>query len=449
MRRPLLLLPAAALAALAVPTGAADDDGRSLALERGVLSDPARLPTSAARPVIDALPGELTWGDHPASVEESRLRVATRGTSFDVTVAAGGWTTLRLGSARWPRDVLVFHRRGAWWAASATALRGGDGDGGVELVDTDGDGAFDGADDLVRTGDGAFRRVADARLLWADGAVCGWDLERRGDEVALRLAPEDAPEWAEPGELGGWRALNDWRNRLGLGPQRLDRERVEACRAHHAYWARHGYSGHAEDPAHEGWSAEGHRAGRASSVWSHPDARRLVNDIAREILHRRSLLGFDGEGVGLAQGTAGSMLWGGRLTPRSPRDPILVPGRGQRLVPATIDREKPDPEGVADFYAAYRGYPVAVYFPRSSATVRDPRLTVTRHGAADPTPGVTFTEERPYHSGYREREIVFVSRDPLRHGTWYTARFRARDAEGEIDVEWSFTTGNEAFPGSK
>ncbi len=39
-----------------------------------------------------------------------------------------------------------------------------------------------------------------------------------------------------------------------------------------------------------------------------------------------------------------------------------------------------------------------------------------------------------------------LPRDPLAHGAWYRARFRARDANGPIDISWTFSTAAEPFP---
>jgi hypothetical protein len=72
---------------------------------------------------------------------------------------------------------------------------------------------------------------------------------------------------------------------------------------------------------------------------------------------------------------------------------------------------------------------------------------VTTHGSKSPLTGVTFAETEPYHRRCSDREIVFVSRDPLPHGTWFRARFQAEDDAGEIDLSWSFSTGNDPFPG--
>jgi len=411
------------------------------------LADPSRLPPGAATPIEDALPSDLTWGEYPVRIsKKGALTIATTDPDrFDKKIPRGGWQALELGSARWPRRVMVFDRGGRWFiASSATRVATSQGVS-VELLDAEGDGVFSGEDDLIAVDGRAFQRVGGTSHVWAWDVRCTIAIKRDGDDVVVELRPLPRPEG--PGQnVPAWEFVNTWRAGIGLAPQALDRPRSEACKEHHDYWNRNGFSAHGQDPNKAGASRTGAVAGRSSSVWQQASPVLLAEAISRNILHRRSLIARSSEGLGLAGGPAGSLLWGGRPTRRDARAPLVIPGPGQKGVPLVVRAESPTPPDDPGFYGRTRGYPVAVHFGGSFSALSDVSLTLVTAEGGKPVTGVLFTPESPYHPNHNGQEAVFLADGALRGSTWYLARFRANDEDGEIDVSWWFSTGEGRFP---
>lgn len=452
--RGLLIAALCAPALLAPLARGGDDKGASatvLPLTAARLDDPTRLPPARMPAVTGALPPALSFGDSASHVADDGTLEFTRAGSrrADLRLAPGSARLLvdRLDDAE--RARLVFDDGGAWRVCGAALLRGGSGDGIVELLDVDCDGKFDGQGDLIRGGDGPFRRRADTATLWLAGAIHTFTVvaDERRPHIDLTRDPE--PDWASDGERDAWRALNSWRNRFGLPPQRLGREAVEGCRLHHAYWALNGFTGHEETPGIPGYSEAGAHAASISTVGTKRSAAGLVDEAVCMILHRQPFLGRATEEIGTADGERGSLFHGGRLLSIAPRTSVLIPGPGERLVPEGVLPERPVPERDPSFYATKRGFPVGVYFPGNSEPLRDVSLTVTPYGADRPLAGDVFHDGALCHSSFRRREVVFVADAPLAARTWYRAQLTAKDEDGPLTVSWWFTTGDRPFPGLK
>jgi len=418
-----------------------------LATEEATLTDPARLPPGAALPIADELPSELSWGEYPARVgKNGALQLATSDPArFSKTIPRGGWQVLRLGSKSWPRRLMVFDRGGTWMVASAAARSGSARGDSVLLLDVDGDGEFGGAADLIAIDDGAFQNIGRASYVWALGGRCRVDVKRDGEGVVVELRRMPDPEGPGRSVLA-WQWVNTWRAGIGLPPHALDRARSEACAEHHEYWQHNGFTAHDQNAQRPGASPTGAKAGRSSSVWQTSDPLRLAEVISRNVLHRRSLLGRGDDGLGLAGGPAGSLLWGGSMSLRSARTPLLVPAPGQTGVPLDVRSESPSPASNPGFYAKSRGYPVAVHFAAAGTRFADVSLTLETAQGAKPVSGTLFKPSQPYHPNYNANEAVFVADSPLREKTWYLARFRASDDQGEFEVSWWFATGETRFP---
>jgi len=411
------------------------------------LPDPSRLPPGAAVPISDELPSELSWGEYPVRVtKKGGLQIATSAPEkFDTKIPRGGWQVLELGSKLWPRRLMVFDRGGKWFLAS-NAARSATGRGvSVLLLDADGDGEYGGETDLIAIDDGAFLRLGQTPHVWALGARCTYRVKRDGEDVVVELEPLPEPEG--PGNnVPAWAFVNSWRARVGLAPQALDRPRSEACQEHHAYWRKNGFSAHGQDPRKPGASRTGAIAGRSSSVWERSDPVRLADAISRNVLHRRSLIARPSEGLGLAGGPAGSLLWGGRRENREPRAPLVVPGPGQRDVPLAVLAESPTPKDDPKFYSRTHGYPVAVHYAGGFGALSEISLTLEPAEGGKRLPGTLFSPEKPYHPNYNDTEVVFLAGSALRGNTWYLARFRATDLDGQFEVSWWFSTGGGSFP---
>ncbi len=419
----------------------------TLSTEETTLTDPARLPPAAALPIADELRSELSWGEYPTRIgKNGALQLATSDPArFSKTIPRGGWEVLRLGSKNWPRRLMVFDRGGAWMVASAAARSGSARGVSVLLLDVDGDGEFGGASDLIAIDDGAFQEIGRAPYVWALGGRCRVQIKRDVDGVAVELRRMPDPEGPGRNVLA-WAWVNQWRASVGLPPHALDRPRSEACAEHHEYWQHNGFTAHDQNAQKPGASPTGAKAGRSSSVWETSDPLRLAEAISRNVLHRRSLLGRGDDGLGLAGGPAGSLLWGGAMSRRSARTPLLVPAPGQTGVPLDVRAESPAPASNPNFYAKSHGYPVAVHFAAAGTRLADVSLTLETAQGAKPVSGTLFKPSQPYHPNYNANEAVFVADSPLREKTWYLARFRASDDQGAFEVSWWFTTGDARFP---
>jgi hypothetical protein len=419
---------------------------KSVPLETAVNADGFRVPSWAERRIVDQLPSELVWAE---------VKARTKGASLELDVAGDGRFSTHLDGAKpqvlsvgpgdRARKVLVQRRLDAWYAASPHVARAVMDGSPVELLDVQGDGAFDGDDDLIRFGDGAFRPLREGPFGWTPKGLVRFRLRREGGALTISSVPEPSPRWMDAAAAAGMDALNAWRNAAGLAPHRIDETRWKACGLHHEYWNRNGFSAHDEDASKPGWTTDGAKAGQSSSVWQAGDARAFVARIGGSILHRSSLIGRPSEGVGFYAGNAGSLLWGATIEGISRNFPIAIPGPGQTDVLWNCESEMPFPPKDPAFYSKARGFPVSVTWSGlTEAPVAKRRIDLIPEGAAAPLPGRTFSAEDPYHpdyrNGYPDDSTIFVSDAPLAHGTTYVVRFRADGASGPIDVSWRFRT---------
>jgi hypothetical protein len=427
---------------------------RSVALEPGELWDAAAVPPWVERPVGRKLPDEIAGADVPAREAETKLELdLARDGKFSTAVPADFARVVETGTKRAPRKVVVFRRLGRWLAAPAATLSG-EADGvTVEFLDTDFDGAFDGDDDLVRFGGGAFRLVSHEPAFWTPKGLRLWRLRRDGARHTLEIEDEPEPAWRTPEQAKEMDELNRWRQAAGLVPDRIDRARSDACRLHHVYWERNGFSGHDQYKDRPAFDARGAVAGKRSSVGTSPDGARFVRDIMWTILHRNSCVGDGSDGVGAWAGPAGSLLWGSEIDLSERAAPMLVPGPGQSDVPVRCEPEIPVPDRDPRYYATPRGTPVAVTWGRLGgrwAELTGLSVELFAEGRGDPLPGTLWSKEHRYKedfaSGFPEESAIFCADAPLAPDTPYVARFRATGKEGPVEMVWQFRTGDDAAP---
>ena len=391
------------------------------------------------------LPDGFAPGPVAFAVDDRGLRVDAAGKGRADKRLGAALQILRLGPRGGERPVAFVRRMDLWYAASASVLRGKMGREPLEFLDGNGDGALDGPEDWVRVGrDAAFQRVHPDRTLWTEKGMAIWAIVTGEKGPEVDWFPEPAPSWAEAKHLAAWEWLNRWRAEAGIPPVRLDRPWTEAGDLHARYMAFHGIS-HEEEEGKEGYTREGRSAGMTGSIGGYAEPLELIESISATILHRVSLVGRAEDGMGLGSGPGGSVARGGPIDVPAGTPPVLVPGAGQGNVPRTCNRERPTPDRVPMMYEAERGYPVSVHFPGYSREWTDIRFELFEGPREKEVFGYTFSPKEPVTTtiGLEKNYWAahFVSRDPLRPATEYTARFTAaRPGTEPLVLVWGFRT---------
>jgi hypothetical protein len=405
-------------------------------------TDAARVPPDAAFEIGDALPGALAWGEFKVRRTKTALQVDVDESGARVeSLESDRPRCVRVGPRK--RPLLVHRRLDKWFAASGALLCGEVKGEPVELWDADLDGSFAGPRDFVRLGDGAFQRIPDDGLVLGPQGLARMTVRTTDDGARLTLVPEPTPPDVGAWTLDALATINAWRRSVALPPVLLDLPRSAACEKHVAYWKLNGFTGHDEAPDRAGYTADGAKAGRSSSVWDTMAPERLARVITATVLHRSSALGAACEGLGVAYGP-GACIWGGEVSAADRGFPVLVPGPGQVEVQTACEAERPAPDRDGAFYKTPRGYPVAVVWRRAWSDATNARLELFTAGSTEPVPGDLFAPETPYADG-AGRGIVtgaatFVAAQPLARGRSHVARFRCDRASGPVEFTWTFTT---------
>lgn len=408
------------------------------------LPDPHLLPLALREPVLDGLPlpPAVAPGHHLVQIRGDDLVVDVRGDGKPTSrVAARKPQVLGVGGRGEERPVAFLRERDRWSCGPGGVLAGRLGRETVQVLDGDGDGVLDGPRDFVRIGDGAFVRQTADRLLMTEEGLVRYGFERDGDHWILVCRAEPQPRWADAKQLAALSWLNGWRGRTGLAPLRLDRRRSEAAALHSRYMRWNGV-GHDESTDKEGYTREGSRAGRRSSVSPDPDPVATFRRISATILHRESCLGRSADGLGVGHGPGGSVLWGGNSAESEVGGPVLVPGPGQRDVDVQCLSEIPVPDFDAAFYEKMHGYPVSVNYTGALSGLSDVRLTLFVQGSETEVPGYLFTPGRPYAKSIPSNNGAahFVAESPLLGSTRYEVVFSGMRAGVRVEVIWSFVT---------
>jgi hypothetical protein len=349
----------------------------------------------------------------------------------------------------------VVERGGAWRVGPAAILKGQVGGAGVEVLDADLDGRYDGAEDRLRWDGGAFHRPAPERRVSTARGLSTWSLALGGGAWRITLVPEALPEDAKPAAVAGLLAVNAFRNRSGLAPLALDLARCAGCQKHAEYiklQPKDGF-GHSETPGRPGYSEEGHEAAVEGVMERTGDPARAVERLTAMLMHRTPFL-CDPEfalGVGAVSTTGGdgdltvgppgfAVLRAGKAM-SSKAFPVLVPAPGQKDVPLTLLAEVPTPDKREDLYTGPRGYPISVSFLAKDAGA--PRLTLRVVGKKDPVASVVFTPTEPIHRSFAHNygTAFLVTEEPFARDTTYEVDFRSSGAVDAQVLVWRFTTG--------
>ncbi|MHC4077586.1 MAG: CAP domain-containing protein [Planctomycetota bacterium] len=254
----------------------------------------------------------------------------------------------------------------------------------------------------------------------------------------------------------------------------LDSEATAACKDHAKFFGKHEEhwkwpEAHEEDPAKEGFTPRGMRAGlRSVIIWSNGalDAKRSIDGWIGTVYHRFPLLEYNIKRFGLAYDASGKcevvVLDMGSL--QEPRDQELErncafaawPPNGMKNVPrqfAYTEHPNPLADVGLDFDAQKNtGYPVSLQFTRlvqqniGSATMNlyEAKKRGQKFEKGTKVPCWLHTPDKPLLKRLVIRNVVFViPKAVLKRGTIYLAVANVQLAGGQRTYEWTFTTGNQ------
>ena len=364
-------------------------------------------------------------------------------------------------SARSPQVVgslILYHKRGAWYAAPATLLKGTVGGRRIELLDVDLDGRF-GTADYVRWDKGSFYRQNDTRLAPTKKGSARYQLRKERDAWVLELTSIKRPAEIGKAEWRGLVHLNLWRSSVGLAPLRHNATLSEGCQKHADYLQHNGNDAneaggnpmgvHGESADKPGYTKEGLDAAKHSNIVAVADPVQAIDLQTPTMLHRVLFLAPHDRGLGI--GVAGNpdskraegyavIRTGAGLVSRV-RDIVVVPAPGQRKVPILAKPEFPVPEKDPGCYQRKPGYPVSVTFGTLKLKQVSLKLFRGRDGKV-PVSGFLFTPAQPVHSSLPNNNFsaFFLPKYPLRRGSTYLAVFEARLKDKRVRLVWSFQT---------
>jgi hypothetical protein len=420
--------------------------------------DADRIPLAVERVVVDRVPEALVPGSRRCVVHEERLEIDVNGDGeIDVVVHANRPRVVGFVDGGTRRPILFYSKLRTWYAAPGAGLRGTIEGVPLELLDADLDGDFAGAVDYVRWGDGAFARRHESRLLAGDHELWSYTLRRDGNRWQFDATLDPRPAEANDPQWEALMTANRFRRRIGLPALRLDLERCAACRKHADYLVQNpeiysaawnGVGPHDEDPERPGFSLEGQKAARGSSITTETNPAAAVEIDTTTMLHRVGYLCAASDGFGVGWVVAGdpvdrkgySVTWTGWESTKDTGLPIVVPGVGQRRVPTTCTPEIPPVENPADFYSKPRGYPISVTI--AELPLKKLSIQLFADAGATPVRGACFTPDAPIHSTRPQnaRTAFFVADEPLRRSHRYVAVFDAIDGEKPVHLVWGFAT---------
>jgi len=264
-------------------------------------------------------------------------------------------------------------------------------------------------------------------------------------KVPAGLPPaEDAAEKAKIRELEA--AVQDWnrlRLRNGLPPAFLDPDLTRAAMLHAKYMDRWG-RGHDEDKANDGYTEDGAKAGRNSSVGPAP-VREEISFCFETLYHRLMLFHPDLRRIGVGVGAKWCALDG--LSAREKRAwtwPVIIPAPGSDLVPLSFGGETPAPH--PDVFTTLErqkeaGFPITLTFPDAKATNASAELRVDGENGA-PVEVLVSSPEKPANAA-QPRNFESVCVIPLRKltpATTYWARVRYKWNGEDAVRTWYFRT---------
>ena len=241
-------------------------------------------------------------------------------------------------------------------------------------------------------------------------------------------------------------SLQNWnrlRLRTGLPPAFLDPDLTRAASLHAKYMDRWGM-GHGEEAANEGYTEEGARSGKNSSVGPAP-AQSEIAFCYGSLYHRLMLFHPDLRRVGIGVGEKFCALDG--LSAREPRPwtwPVLIPSPGNDVVPLGFSGEKPapHPDVLTSLERQYQaGFPITLTFPDTKVTGVDAELRI----GSPEGPLVETLVSSPEHPANPAQPANFrsICLIPLHHltpATTYAVRVRYKWDGKEGVRRWLFRT---------
>lgn len=432
-------------------------------LKREAFEEVSRVPLGAEHRIGGTLPLALTGKAIAVREGFKRLEIDLKGNGLfrkKVTVKKPVVIELPGESREGVRSLLVYWRRGAWYASSASSLVGKILGQRVVLLDADLDGTFLGEGDHVWIGAGSPVRCDGRGLVAPEGALHRVELEISEHRIELRLEAVPRPEDATEEQWEALVAVNLFRTNTGLPPETLSTSRSSACQLHAEYLYLNDYDfstpwdgvgSHEEVEGNPGYTADGREAAHNSVTGGTGDPAGRIAAMSRTMLHRVAFLGAAGEGIGVgavsrcknSSARGYSVIWTG--APRFPvdRPPVVVPAPGQSGVELRGKNERPAPVSPEMFYGRERGYPVSASFGRRQLSEVDLRLFVVEGRKEQPVEGFLFTPESPVHSTRpgNAQTAFFMPATPLEPGQRYVAVLSAKEAGEPVAFDWSFTTG--------
>ena len=308
------------------------------------------------------------------------------------------------------------------------------------------------------------RESAELEAEWRE-----WASGRSVTAAATGYGPPLLPETPNKEQLAGLRRLNELRAAAGLPPCELDQEATQACVEHARFLLRHPDhwtwpEAHEQDPAKEGFTPRGMRAGMRSVIVIHADdAAKSVDSWFGTVYHRFPLLEQEIGRIGFAFEGDMCVLDMGSL-----QEPAAIDDKGVFQAKPWVLWPPDEAEDVERQFAFYElpnpladvpepnnrddqaGYPVSLTMPeyiqrvvheadirvyiaakRGRTWERQDEIQVHKH-----TPG------KPLLKRMETPEAIFaIPFEPLARRTSYEVVVTLTSDRGTDTVIWHFTTG--------
>jgi hypothetical protein len=407
------------------------------------LSDPTVVPLAIEHRIQGQLPAAVAPAGHKVKLEGSALRVDADGDGeLDRQIASRSPQVVAVGT----RQVLIYHKSGAWYAAPAAMLKGTVDGHAVSLLDADMDGRFAGVGDYLRWDKGSFYRQNRTRLAATKTGLVQYVLRRERDAWVLELTRVEAPVEFDNAQRQILNSLNLWRGQVGLAPLRLSKVLSDGCQKHADYLQRNAnedgevMSVHSEDPDKPGYTKEGLDAARNSNIVKVKKPIQAIDLQTPTMMHRVLFVRRHDRGLGVGLSDYAVIRTGLGLVKRL-QDIVVVPAPGQDKVPILAKPENPVPEKDPGCYLRKPGYPVSVTFGIVPLKKVSLKLFRGRDGKI-PVRGFLFTPEQPLHSSLPNNNLsaFFLPKYALRKHSTYLAVFEATLKGESVRLVWSFRT---------
>ena len=336
------------------------------------------------------------------------------------------------------RNYLLPHGRKAVDAPACRLAKRVAGDNLV-FVDLDGNGRFD------ELGVDGWTVEGGTHVVPLDPVIVVGAFETRlrfsgdGKEVRFKAAPAAGSRDV----LEGLALLNELRLRNGLPTVTTDPALSRACEAHARYCNIHGVT-HDQVPGNAGWSEEGARAGRASSVGGAASPAAAVATLYCQFYHRLTITDPTTRTIGF--GMDGSMFVLDGISGRKSRPwswPVVIPAPGSVGQPREYDtKESPRPwDGEGD-----PGFPITVQF--LSPETRDVKAELRAGAKGTAVPFFLSWPGTPANDRFKDNffSICVLPEARLAARTEYPFRVSWVHKGEPGEVSGSFTTGEAGRP---